>query len=189
MAMTRDVLKAPKGYRSREAGLFVAQLDELTQRMKQDTRGLEPRELEWQPAPGMNTIGMLLAHIAVVEVFWIQVGPLGRKRFDFRGVLGIAADDDGLPLPPDGKPPRTLQGKRLAFFDRLVAKARAHTKRVANRLTEADLDREVTRTRRDGTKEAFNLRWVLYHMLEHLAGHYGQILLLRHHYRAARRTS
>jgi hypothetical protein len=28
------------------------------------------------------------------------------------------------------------------------------------------------------------LRWTLYHMLEHLAGHYGQILLLRHQYRA-----
>jgi hypothetical protein len=27
------------------------------------------------------------------------------------------------------------------------------------------------------------MRWVLYHMLEHFSGHYGQILLLRHQYR------
>jgi hypothetical protein len=26
-------------------------------------------------------------------------------------------------------------------------------------------------------------RWILYHLLEHQAGHYGQILLLRHWYR------
>jgi hypothetical protein len=26
-------------------------------------------------------------------------------------------------------------------------------------------------------------RWILYHLLEHQAGHYGQILLLRHQYR------
>ncbi len=29
------------------------------------------------------------------------------------------------------------------------------------------------------------MRWVLYHMLEHFSGHYGQILLLRHLYRDA----
>ena len=30
-----------------------------------DTRGLTPEALGWQPAPGMNTIGMLLAHCLV----------------------------------------------------------------------------------------------------------------------------
>jgi uncharacterized damage-inducible protein DinB len=167
----------------------VAQLDELTQRMKHDTRRMAPRELAWQPARGMNSIGMLLGHIAIVEVYWIQVGPLGRRRFDFRGVLGLDSDDDGMPLPPGGKPPRALHGRSLAFFDRLIARARAHTKRAARRLTDADLDRDGARTRRDGTREVFNVRWVLYHMLEHLAGHYGQILMLRHHYRASRAGS
>ena len=89
-----------------------------------------------------------------------------------------------MPQPPRGKPPAALRGKPLAFFDDLLARARAHTVRVAGGLTDADLDREVSRVRKNGQTRVFNLRWVFYHVLEHYAGHYGQILLLRHLHRA-----
>jgi len=50
------------------------------------------------------------------------------------------------------------------------------------------LERCVVRTRkRDGMRHAQSVRWILYHVLEHQAGHYGQILLLRHQYRDRRR--
>jgi hypothetical protein len=32
----------------------------------------------------------------------------------------------------------------------------------------------------------YNVGWALYHAIEHFAGHYGQVNLLRHQYRAMR---
>ena len=184
----RDVLVPPAGYRCREAGLFIAQLDDQSARLTKDTANLKVAALEWQPAPGMNTIGMLLAHIAIVEVYWTQVGPLGLTTFETESVLGIGLDDDGMPLAEGGAPPATLRGKDLAFFTDLLGRARAYARRAVADLTDADLEREVTRSRRDGTAhEVLNLRWILYHMLEHEAGHYGQINLLTHQFRLAGR--
>jgi len=180
----RHILTAPAGPLAPGIGLFVAQLEDQSRRLTLDTRGLTRSALEWQPAPGMNTMGMLLAHLAIVEVHWMQVGPLERALPDVAEALGIGVDDDGMPQPPRGKPPAALRGKPLAFFDDLLARARAHTVRVAGGLTDADLDREVSRVRKNGQTRVFNLRWVFYHMLEHYAGHYGQILLLHHLHRA-----
>jgi DinB family protein len=180
----REVLVMPPGFRSREACSFIAQLDDQSMRLTADTRLLTPAALEWQPAPGMNTIGMLFAHIAIVEVFWTQVGPLGIKGpYEVESALGIGIDDDGMPIPEGGAPPATLRGKDLAFFDDLLVRARAYSKQAVARLTDEDLEREVKRTRRDGTAHETTMRWILYHMVEHEAGHYGQINLLSHQYR------
>jgi uncharacterized damage-inducible protein DinB len=135
----------------------------------------------------MNTIGMLLAHIAVVEVFWTQVGPLRQTEFETESVLGIGIDDDGMPLAEGAAPPPGLSGRDLAFFDDLLRRARAYSRPVIAGLRDADLDREITRTRRDGSIHVADIRWILYHMVEHLAGHYGQINLLAHQYRLAAR--
>jgi uncharacterized damage-inducible protein DinB len=183
----RNILTVVPSSPSRELGLFLAQLDDQTRRLTEDTRGLTRAALEWQPALGMNTIGMLLAHLAIVEVFWMQVGPLGRSSYSSDETLGITMDDDGMPLPPRGRPPKGLAGRTLKTYDDLLARARRYTREVAATLTDADLEREVTRTRRDGKVQVLNLRWVFYHVLEHFAGHYGQILLLRHQLRAVGR--
>jgi uncharacterized damage-inducible protein DinB len=190
MEPTRHDLVPPAGFRSSEVALFVAQMDDQSRRMSLDTRGLTAGDLAWQPAPGMNTIGMLLAHIAVVEVFWTRLVLEDRTMpFEFHDVLGIGRDDDGMPLPPDGRPPAALAGRELAFFDDLLARARAHTRRIAAGLGDAELSREILRgPPRSATGEArpnriITPRWTLYHMLEHEAGHYGQILLMRHQLR------
>ena len=112
----------------------------------EDTRGLSIETLSWQPSPGMNTIGMLLAHIAIVEVFWIQTGLLGMKApFDVPSVLGIGIDDDGIPIPERGGHPATLAGKELAFYDDLLARARGYVKQHVAALTDADLDSKRSR--------------------------------------------
>ena len=185
----RSILDIPQGYRSSEAASFMAQLDDQSRLMFEDLEGIGPAELQWQPGPGSNTIGMLLAHIAIVEVFWTQLGPEGLERWDIETPLAIGMDDDGIPIPAAGSPPANLAGKPLAYYRELHAKARAYAKRVAASLAEADLDRVFQRTRRNGQREELNVRWVLYHMLEHFSGHYGQILLLRHLYRDAHPSS
>ena len=184
--MERNVIVAPDGFRSREVALFLAQMDDQNRRLTEDTRGATTEELEWQPARGMNSIGMLLAHIAIVEVFWIQVAVTGSREVDPTPQIGIGIDDDGMPIPEEGAHPAMLAGKPLAFYDDLLARARAHAKQVTAGWTDAELDKEWTLTRRrTGATYQVSLRWILYHILEHEAGHYGQVNLLRHHYRRA----
>jgi uncharacterized damage-inducible protein DinB len=177
----RYAIEPPAGFRSREAALFVAQLDDQNRRLTEDTRALTPAALEWQPAAGQNSIGMLLAHIAYWEVFWTRMVLEDRPMpVEVRDVLGIASGDVGTPLPADGRTPAGLAGKDIAYFDDLLARARAHTYEVARALTDAELEREVARQRPDGTRNSMTVRWALYHMLEHLAAHYGQVNLMKH---------
>jgi hypothetical protein len=188
MAQPRDLsaLPLPSGYRSTEVASFIAQLDDQTSRLTEDTRGLSVAELAWQPAPGMNTIGMLLAHNALVEVWWtgFVLEDLGRDEVRFEEILGSGGDDDGMPMAEGAKPPAALAGRNLAFYDDLLARARAHLKQVAAQLTDADLTRTLQKTSLKGTMRTIEFRWTLYHMLEHFAGHYGQILLLKHAHKA-----
>lgn len=181
----RSAIEIPTGYRSKEVGSFIAQMDDQLRLLTEDTRDVTPEELEWQPKPGMNTIGMLLAHNAIVEVFWTLVALKRDEKPMAEPVLGVNMDDDGMPLPEDGAPPATLAGKNLAFYDELLRKARVFLKDLAKGVSDSDLDREVTRTRADGTKRVINVRWYFYHIMEHFSGHYGQMLLLRHLYKAA----
>ncbi|OGF08780.1 MAG: hypothetical protein A2W00_13515 [Candidatus Eisenbacteria bacterium RBG_16_71_46] len=176
------LLAAPPGFRGAQVGRFLWQLDEQRRRLTADTRGLTPGALAWQPAPGMNSIGMLLAHIAWAENHLVQVGMEGKATSDTRAVLGI--EEDGLPLAPEAPPWPALDGRDLATFDDLLARSRAYTRGVALGLTDGDLEDQVVRTRPDGVRRVFNKGWVLYHLLEHEAGHHAQINLLRHLQRA-----
>src|SRR5206468_7312419 len=128
-------IEVQPGFPSREAGLFITQLDTLSSYMVKDLAGITAEELQWQPAPGMNTIGMLLAHIAIVEVFWFQIGVLGVAE-DEIPVLGIGGDDDGMPLAADGAPPAGLAGKSPSFYQDLLDRARAFARRTAVSLTD-----------------------------------------------------
>jgi hypothetical protein len=174
--MERSVLEIPAGYRSVHVARMLAQLDEQTRRLVGDTRDLPPAALAWQQAPGMNTIGMLLAHIAISEAHLTDVIFDGRPNSDTMGVLGLGTDDDAMPLPPGAGPPAHLSGKPIGYFHELLTQAREHTRAVTLRLGDEDLARQVTRP----SGRVFSLDWALYHLLEHEAGHHYQINLLRH---------
>jgi len=185
--IVRLPMKPLPGFKSREAATFLAQLDDQLERLREATRGLTPEDLMWQPQPGMNTIGMLLAHLAIVEVWWtaIVIEEKGDKAdAEIRSTLGIGPDDDGLPLAENAPPIPFLNGKDLAFYDDLLDKARAYFKRVVKDRPEEDMERTFQRPRPDGTIRERNVRWYYYHVLEHFAGHFGQILLLKHLIRA-----
>jgi uncharacterized damage-inducible protein DinB len=183
----RSILEIGANFRSKEAALLMACLDDQHALLVRDLEGITTAELEWQPRPGMNTIGMLLAHIAIVEVFWTQVGPerKTREQWETQTSLGLdLATGDGMPAKTEDLAPANLAGKALPYYLDLLAKARAYANRATMLLDEAAMDSVFQRTRRyDGKTEELNIRWVLYHMLEHFSGHYGQILLLRHQYR------
>lgn len=201
--MTRIVasrLAPPADFASPQAALLVASLADVHERLRQSTRDLTPAELAWQPgtaappadpgpATGLNTIGMLLAHIAVAETHLTQVGLLGERDGHVHDVIGITVEDEGLPLAPEGPPAPALAGRDLAAFDGMLERSFAHLRAAAARLTDADLATDVVRPpREDGTQRIFDRRWVLHHAIEHAAGHLGQIQLVRHLLARARRT-
>ena len=181
-------LKIPAGYErlnQQMVGLFAAQLDDQLCRLKEDLEGLSTEHLEWQPRPGMNTIGMLLAHLAVVELHWIIVAahelPLVPDRdVLLRRITGIGMRDDGLPLKEDGRHAQSLAGKSLDDYWKMMDAARAEVRRELRTWTDDQL--ETTYVLRD---EQITRSYTLYHVLEHFASHYGQILMLEHMMRDA----
>ena len=182
--LIQRILSPMPGTASPIAGRFLWQLDDQARRLTEDTRGATLEELAWQPEPGMNTIGMLVAHIAAVEVGWLRAAVHGKDR-DSGEVLGLTKRQIDMPLPPDGKPSAALAGRELPYFDDLLARSRQFTRESITALTDGDMDR---RFRTPATWEPGGgefegtIGWALYHVLEHEAGHYGQINLLRHQY-------
>ena len=183
--MTHRTIELPAGFRAPDAAMVVASLDDQSRLLFDDLKDITPDELQWQPQPGMNTIGMLLAHMAIVEAWWTLVIVAKADPASVEPILGIGDDDDGMPIKEGQKPIALLNGKDLAFYRDLHAKARAYITKMTATLTEADLTAEVVRKRPDGTEVGISGRWYLYHVLEHFSGHYGQILLLRHLYKDA----
>lgn len=181
-------LDIPAGYKAnsqRMVGLFAAQLDSQLTRLKRDLDGFTVEQLEWQPQPGMNTIGMLLAHLAVVDVFWLIVAtremPLEPDGDDLtKEIIGIRGDDDGLPLKEDGKHPKTLAGKTLRQYWEMLDAARGEVHKEMQQWTDDQLENTFTMRDRQITRS-----WAVYHVLEHFAAHYGQILMIRHMMRNA----
>ncbi len=179
-ARIETLLAAPPGFASASVARFMWQLDAQRAALLDDTRALDPQTLAWQPAPGMNTIGMLLAHIGYAEAHLVQVGLEGAVTGHAHDVVGITEAEEGLPLAAGAPPSPALAGRDIAFFHALLARARRRTHEVAAPLTDADLERQVVRPRPDGSERVFNLGWLLYHLVEHEAGHRAQINLLRH---------
>ncbi len=182
--LIQRIMSPVPGTASPIVGLFLWQLDDQSRRLIKDTREATPEELAWQRAPGMNTIGMLLAHIAAVEVGWMRAA-VHRLDRDSIEVLGLGKREIGIPLPEDGLAPSSLGGRDLPYFDDLLARSREHTRTAIAALTDADLDRRfrTPATWEPGTDFEATIGWALYHVLEHEAAHYGQINLLRHQYR------
>jgi uncharacterized damage-inducible protein DinB len=184
--MRKREIKIRRGYDRKtqmKVGLFAAQLDDQLKRLKNTVKTLSVKQLEWQQRPGMNTIGILLAHLAVVEVWWINLapngvswGPDGRKMI--HKILGFG--DDGLPLPPDGLHVGHLRGFTIEKYMAVLAKARRSIHREMKTWRDRDLDKLYRLNKRQ-----FSRMWTLYHVLEHFAAHFGQILLLKHMMRDA----
>lgn len=81
--MSKVTLLVPDGYDrgiSPIVSTTAAQLDALLATLIRRVGEATTEQLEWQLRPGTNTVGMLLAHLAVVEVYWVQaVGSLRRR--------------------------------------------------------------------------------------------------------------
>lgn len=168
------------GFRSAEVALKVAEITEVHEQIVRAASGLGASQLAWQQAPGRNTLGMLLAHIAVAEVHIGFVVLKAERGSDIHSVLGITMEDDGMPLPAEGSPPSAITGQPWPFFADLLERALAHTRSACLLLDDAMLAAEIVRPPRpDGSVRVFDRRWGLHHMVEHAAQHLGQLQVLR----------
>jgi uncharacterized damage-inducible protein DinB len=166
-------------YRSREAASFVAQLNNQSDRLKRHSRNLDRNLLAWQIAPGVNTIGMLMTHMAIWEVYWIrrvlENDPNAEAHVE--SVLGINTKASNMPIEAKGNPPASLF-QDIAFFDDLLKRARDYTTKVSMLIEDGAMEVDVDISS-DGDSVTATPRWALYHVLEHFCGHFGQMLLLR----------
>ena len=132
---------------------YLQRLEGLQHRLHTDMRDLPAEAMDWSPGPQMNSVAVLLAHIAGLlhEGIGIALGdPPGRVRaqeFQTRGVLSAAM---------------------LRRMDAVIADARG----ALPRLGLENLDNE--RKDADGT---VTCGWALLHALEHAYLHLGHVQL------------
>jgi uncharacterized damage-inducible protein DinB len=181
--MPSRVLTTPAGFRSREAGSFARQLEFVSARRFAGLAGISAAELAWQPRPGANTSGMLLAHIPISELYWMLRIDGDPDPARIERMLGLAIDGDGMPMPARARPPAALARRTLAWYRRLHGRARTYTLRALREMGSRELGRVIVARHADGGRVAVNVRWILFHLLEHEAAHYGQIMQLRHAWR------
>ena len=182
--MESHELKLPDGYdlgHQKILAYFAAQLDAQLEQLKKSVKDLTVAQSEWQSRPGMNTIGMLLAHNAIVEAFWISVAAAGfQPKPDgekiIRDLIGLSGDDDGIPLADDGQHPETLKGKTLEEYLAMLDTARL----ASHRMLQSWSDDSLTTAYVLEEKYEFTRAWTVYHVLEHFIGHLGQIRLIKH---------
>ena len=180
--MTDHLLAVPRGYDPESqaiVGLMAAGLDDQSRRLRETVAGLGVDHLEWQERPGRHTIGVLMAHLASTEIGWLYVGCAGLSHQDhtervIQEHLGIDISGS-FPLPADGVHPESLEGRDLDGYFDLLALARSATHELLKSWDDRSLD-----TTFGGAGMTFSHRWVLYHLLEHFAAHFGQILSLFH---------
>jgi len=137
---------------------YWGRLQSLHEGIEGAIEGLPQVALDWVPGPGMNSLGVLVAHIAGAERYWIGDvagrDPSGRDRAaEFR--------TQGL----DG----TALRARLSMV-------LAHSRAVLAGLTLAELE-ALRVSPRNGQK--FTVAWALAHALEHTALHLGHIQITR----------
>lgn len=156
--------------------VWVAQLQSQHQLIVQQLAGLTISELEWQPCAGVNTIGMLLAHIAVTEVYWMSAATIPshtpeRLAERVRAILGIDLNDDGMPIGNSGNHSLALRDTMISEYLSMIESARIETLSIVRRWNDGLLRQSFWH---DDTQVTYD--WVLFHIVEHASSHIGQAL-------------
>lgn len=150
-------------------------LNDNRQRTLAAVAGMAESLLDWRPDAEANSIGTLLYHIVAIELDWLYVEILERPDYG-------AAVAPLLPYDVRDSAGRlaAVNGESLADHLARMTASRQRLLTELRSLTAADFYRVRRLDAYDVTPE-----WVLYHLLEHEAGHRGEIGELR---RQAERT-
>ncbi len=146
-----------------------AWLDFHRQTLRARCAGLSQAQLAQTLGTSTLSLGGLMKHLALVEDNWFSVVLMGHD--DAAPWKGVDWDDD-----PDWEFRTAADDSPQELFD-LFDEAVAASDRILDEVGN-DPDRpSVKESRREGT--AFDLRWILVHMIEEYARHNGHADLIR----------
>lgn len=137
---------------------YLERLESLHAAIGRALEDLPAEAYDWVPGPNMNSLAVLLAHVAGSQRYW--VGDIAGKDPSHRV---RATEFETLNTAPE-----TLRQR--------LAAAQAHSREVVAKLTLAGLAEERPKTMMGETCTA---GWALLHALEHTAIHAGHIELTR----------
>lgn len=137
---------------------FYKLLQDLHENYKEQIAGLAPEELDWSPGGGMNSIAVLVVHVAGSERFWIgdtvMREPSGRDR-----------DAEFVASGMSGQALVSLLDASLAYIEGAFGK----------------LDLEVLAESRTSPRDGrdISVARTIAHVIEHTALHLGHIQITR----------
>jgi len=139
-------------------GDYLKRLEELHGDIEQAIEGLPDTALNWVPGPDMNSIGVLVVHVAGAERYWIG---------------DVVARDSSC---RDREAEFRAQGLGATALKERLANTLAYVRGVLEKVSVDQLEavRVSPRNRRQ-----FTVGWSLAHALAHTAIHVGDIQLTR----------
>jgi uncharacterized damage-inducible protein DinB len=137
---------------------YLERLQSLHDDMKATFQDLSQTALDWVPGPGMNSLGVLVAHTAGAERYWI----------------GDVAFQD--PSDRDRAAEFRAQGMDAAQLGRRLDNNLVYVRGGMDKFSLDDL-KKLRVSHRDDQK--FTAGWALSHALEHTALHLGHAQVTR----------
>jgi uncharacterized protein DUF4440/DinB family protein len=155
-----------------EVGRWLAALEDGRRDTLRELKGVTPEMVDWYPEAPLNSIGVLLYHIALIEADWVVTEILGLDDYPhgLKSLLPWAdRDDTGHLSRIDGQAldahMERLQGVREFVLERLRPMSNADFHRVRP-LPDYDVAPD----------------WAVHHILQHEAEHRSHIAWLRDTY-------
>ena len=137
---------------------YLERLEALHSDIWRAIAGLPPEALDWLPGPGMNSLSVLVVHLAGAERYWI----------------GDMAGEDSSGRVREAE--FQVKGLKVEMLATLLTDTLIHSRKVLENLTVDDLGSGRS-SARDG--ETYTVAWCLVHALEHTGLHLGQIQITR----------
>ncbi|MGI8924908.1 MAG: DinB family protein [Fimbriimonadales bacterium] len=148
-------------------GLLCAILQDGTNEWRWELdQDLSEEAVVWQPVPGGHSIGGIILHIAITEVFWFERFaldiPWDPEEVNLLMAEEIDVDEWRWPVPPR---------QPISWYFELQDRIRTRMLESIKRWPPADTAKE-----HDGRQRT--MRWVLGHVIQHEAYHGGQAVLI-----------
>ncbi|HEY8310987.1 MAG TPA: DinB family protein [Gemmatimonadaceae bacterium] len=151
-----------------DIGRFLWMLEDVRAITKRCVDGISQTVLDWSPAPAANSIGTLLYHIGLVEAGWLY----------FEALAQPVPDDIAALLPHDSRDASShltvVTGVSIAEHLARLDTIRAHFLAAYGGLS-PDAFRHV----RNLPEYDVTPEWIAYHLIEHEAGHRGELATTR----------
>ena len=170
MSIEKRILEPIAGF-SGEIAFYLASLEELRGRLRRLAADLTRDELTARAFPSAHQIGNLILHIGETEAGWI-----------WRTVQGQEPDEEAKEFVHwNDTTERDFGEKGYSAAECLerIDEVSRRSREILAKFTDQDLGKFFGDTRGDGQKFDVTLRWIFVHLIDHEAGHRGQISMLK----------